>query len=283
MIARPGARMLGGLALALGVAVAARASTQELVVSHFSLGSELQWEHPATAGWYTVQWSAQATGPWQSAWSPLKDIPATAGVHSAGVPFYFRVLYSPRCFTNNLVLAAGDGVTTHFTGVLDQRPLEPGSFVVAAQTELASDPDGDGWLTGPHGATGFVNYETGHWQVDLISFVPGTGVDLEAAFAFWCDGGTGCASNEVIATGDGVSTLLQGSFATSPLMTGSVSVAAGPGFYFADRDGDGILSGPSGLGGVVNYATGAWTLDFNGSAPGLGQPIVATYRLASCE
>jgi len=83
-------------------------------------------------------------------------------------------------------------------------------------------------------------------------------------------------TGEKIAEGDGITTVFAGSVDNTDLVPASITISA-PGFTFVDADGDGVLVGsPAGSGSIV-YETGAFTLDFAGSAPAFGVPVIASY------
>ena len=85
------------------------------------------------------------------------------------------------------------------------------------------------------------------------------------------------ARSEVIATGNGSSTAFSGSLDRSPIVAGSVTISAPPAFTLTDPDSDGTLSGTGGSSGTINYSTGAFSLDFGGSAIDAGSDITASY------
>ncbi|MBN1557731.1 MAG: S8 family serine peptidase [Lentisphaerae bacterium] len=74
------------------------------------------------------------------------------------------------------VIAAGDGTSTLFAGVLTAPPVAPGSLTVTAGDgaggTLALQDLGDGTLAGPGGASGTIAYGTGDWTLNAGAFVP---------------------------------------------------------------------------------------------------------------
>lgn len=61
-----------------------------------------------------------------------------------------------------------------------------------------------------------------------------------------------------------------------PMVLGSLRVEAA-GYQFADN-GQGVLVGPSGTTGTIDYASGFWMVDFGSLFLPTGAPIVVTYR-----
>lgn len=87
--------------------------------------------------------------------------------------------------------------------------------------------------------------------------------------------------NETIANGNGSRTTFSGVLKKRPLVPGSVTITA-PSYVFVD-DGLGGLDvvTPQGSSayGVINYSSGAWSLNFQGAAPESGSAIKATYQI----
>lgn len=88
--------------------------------------------------------------------------------------------------------------------------------------------------------------------------------------------GTRNVSGEVIATGDGVSTVYGGTFANSAVVAGSVTITTA-GYTFTDN-GDGTLNGTGTATGTMSYQTGSWTLNFDFDVVDNGETIVASYQ-----
>jgi len=82
--------------------------------------------------------------------------------------------------------------------------------------------------------------------------------------------------DERIGQGNGAGTRLAGTFAHGRVSRGSVQIVAAA--YTITDDGQGVLTGPSGITGTINYKTGAWTLDFGNVVLGVGEPVLADCR-----
>jgi len=87
--------------------------------------------------------------------------------------------------------------------------------------------------------------------------------------------GTIWIKSELVAMGDGISTVYAGTLCFQPLVPGSVTFSAA-GFGFSD-DGNGNLVGTAGTDGTVSYLSAGWTLDFKGAAIDDQEAIVANY------
>lgn len=97
-------------------------------------------------------------------------------------------------------------------------------------------------------------------------------------------GGFGEAGNqaegEVIATGNGATTLFSGVLDHSEVTPGSLTISAA-GFALSDNN-NGLLFG-NGKTGTVNYTTGAWSINLTPTALDAGTPIRATYQFSASQ
>lgn len=82
-------------------------------------------------------------------------------------------------------------------------------------------------------------------------------------------------SGEIIAAGDGTSTIFSGDLEKSPVIPGSLAISAA-GFGFSDN-GDGTLTGTAATDGTIAYGSGGWFIDFKDSAIDDAEPIYASY------
>lgn len=81
--------------------------------------------------------------------------------------------------------------------------------------------------------------------------------------------------NENVATGNGSSTVFSGRLANNGVLANTLLITGG-GYSFTDN-GEGVLIGSPAGSGSVTYSTGAYSLDFAGTAPASGAPIRANY------
>ena len=81
-------------------------------------------------------------------------------------------------------------------------------------------------------------------------------------------------ASQQVATGNGASTLFNGTVSNKDIVPGSFSISSA-GFILTD-DGAGTLSG-TGVSGTIEYLTGVWSVDFGGAAPDAGSAIRASY------
>lgn len=84
-------------------------------------------------------------------------------------------------------------------------------------------------------------------------------------------------ASETIAMGDGTTTTFNGTLTNNSVVPDSVVISTS-GFTLSD-DGNGNLVG-AGATGAIEYATGSWSVDFGGSAPDDGSPLIASYSFA---
>lgn len=83
-------------------------------------------------------------------------------------------------------------------------------------------------------------------------------------------------TGERIATGNGSKTVFNGTVKSGNLVAGSFSVSTAG--YQLNETGGGALSGNAGSSGSIVSGTGAWSVDFGGTAPDNGAPIYASYQ-----
>ncbi|MCE9615012.1 MAG: hypothetical protein K8T26_12090 [Lentisphaerae bacterium] len=81
--------------------------------------------------------------------------------------------------------------------------------------------------------------------------------------------------NERIGTGTGSDTSYSGTLTHKPIVRGSVSISAG-GFDLADNSNGGLSGG--GASGLIDYGTGAWSIDLGDVPLGGGVAIIADYE-----
>ena len=67
---------------------------QDDVITGFTGNGCITWTNSHTSGVYNVEWAASAEGPWQSSWTGLWNLAATANTVSAAVPMFYRVSWS---------------------------------------------------------------------------------------------------------------------------------------------------------------------------------------------
>ncbi len=93
-------------------------------------------------------------------------------------------------------------------------------------------------------------------------------------------GTTNNVASEQIATGNGVKDDFAGSLDQNNIIPGSLSIEVqGNVWTFTDpAPFEGVLVAAEGASGNINYDTGAWSLNFNGTAPDNGVKIVASYK-----
>ena len=89
-------------------------------------------------------------------------------------------------------------------------------------------------------------------------------------------GSTNSVNGDVIGQGDGFNTTFFGILSRKPIVAGSVSISAG-GFSLSDNS-NGSLVGNSGSSGSIDYGTGAWSIDLQGTPLGSGTPIYGSYN-----
>lgn len=77
-------------------------------------------------------------------------------------------------------LADGDGVTTAFSGILEDYPIIKGTVLIYDGIEIFSD-NGDGTLTGSAGGSGTIDYSTGAYSV-TFNVAPSSTTTVETKY-----------------------------------------------------------------------------------------------------
>ncbi len=86
-------------------------------------------------------------------------------------------------------IGQGDGVATTFSGVLNRKPVVPGSVSITAGGFNLTD-DGSGSLSGG-GANGAIDYGTGAWSINLQGVPLANGQPITAAYSYTTTSGGG--------------------------------------------------------------------------------------------
>lgn len=82
----------------------------------------------------------------------------------------------------NEMVATGTGAQTVFNGVVNKRPVVPGSFSLSTFGFQLQD-NGDGSLSGT-GASGSIDYGTGAWSADFGAAAPDLGAPVRASYQY---------------------------------------------------------------------------------------------------
>ncbi len=174
---------------------------------------------------------------------------------------------------SDLLMNTGDGVTTSFPFNVGIEKVVPGSFSASDLTEGFSD-NGDGTLTGDMGGTGTINYLT---HIGTLNFAapPANQQAITAEFKIDSTAIDTLVTNEVVGSGNGVTTTFVINIANLPISAGSLIVSDGV-ENFTDN-GDGTLTGDQGGTAVVNYVTGIATVNFNAAPANVPNNISSTY------
>jgi hypothetical protein len=67
---------------------------QDDVITGFTGNGFITWTNSHTNGQFNVEWASNSGGPWQTSWTSLWNLAATADTISASVPMFYRVSWS---------------------------------------------------------------------------------------------------------------------------------------------------------------------------------------------
>jgi hypothetical protein len=109
------------------------------------------------------------------------SISNNAAVRGGGVRMEHLLARPDSLAISNELVGIGDGYDRTFEGQFSGHPVLPGSLVITDGTEVLSDPDGDGNITGGIGASGSIQYTTGVFTASF-TLQPGAGVNVLAHY-----------------------------------------------------------------------------------------------------
>jgi hypothetical protein len=171
---------------------------------------------------------------------------------------YKRNGYQPWAIgtpVSSIVIDTGDSVTKQFSGNIAPLPIQDGTLSITDGVETLID-NGDGTLTGTLGGAGTINYVTGAYVI-AFETAPGLHVSITASYSI---SNSHLSYQDYLGTGNGGSTYF-GTLQTVPIVPGTFNPFNGV-ESFTDN-GLGVLTGSLGGNGVIDYTTGAYSIDFN--------------------
>ena len=87
-------KIIRAVSVLLIVLQALACQAQDDVITGFSGNGFMTWTNSHSNGQFTVEWASYPEGPWQSNWTGLWNLAATADTISASVPMFYRVHWS---------------------------------------------------------------------------------------------------------------------------------------------------------------------------------------------
>lgn len=96
-------RSLRVLSVILPLFCAQVCPAQDDVITGYNGSGFLTWTNSHTNGQFNVEWASYPEGPWQSNWTSLWNIAATADTIQASVPMFYRVSWSTN-ITHDLLI-----------------------------------------------------------------------------------------------------------------------------------------------------------------------------------
>lgn len=105
---------------------------------------------------------------------------------------------------NNENIGTQNGSSDEYSGILDEKPVRPGSVTIRTGAVTLND-NGSGGLSGG-GATGSINYETGSWSIDLNLGISPSGTAIFADYSYLVTSGGGSGGSGSGASGKSIYT-----------------------------------------------------------------------------
>jgi hypothetical protein len=146
---------------------------------------------------------------------------------------------------------------------LASTPIVPGSVIVSTAGSISLSDNGNGNLVGSPSGTGRINYDTGRIFVDFQA------LNIAAYTVSYLQQAATVPPARPFTR--------SGRMTRTPIVSGSITFTVGSAYTLRDN-GQGGLSGSSGITGTVDYNTGAWTIDFGTSPVPANTAISASYR-----
>lgn len=258
---------------------------QSPVITAFEQSGRLTWTGSRSNGYYAVEWASSPTGSWFRTWSHLQAMPASGGQQSAMVPVYYRVVWHdnpPTATVSAELLGTSTSGQQSYSGTLGRTPVVSGTPIITVAGFTWTDSDGNGSLTGGSGVTGSIDYQTGAWIIDLEGNYVDDDENITATYTYVTNGSSPpyplTVTDELLATTTAGQQNYSGRLNRAPVQTATIIISVA-GFTFTDSDGDGNLTGGSGVTGRINYQTGAWSIDLQGNFVDDDECITATYTI----